>query len=173
MNRTLPILAALFLLTGCPPEGMRPQTPLDLTKPETPLEFTRITPDGQPVIVSGMSVPEQIAVFDQASFADQWQRVFANRDPAPAPPAVDFHSDFVVFAALGERSSGGYAIDVVRALGGGSNVLVEIQATAPGRNCPVPLVITQPVDIVRIKRPADGPLSVRYESSLVTRDCTK
>ena len=99
------------------------------------------------------------------------RQAFAGRSPAPAVPAVDFATEFVVVAALGEHPTGGYMIEVAGALADAGGVLVGIRATAPGKGCPVTLAFTQPLDIVKIKRPSAGAVPVRFEEKLVSTDC--
>jgi len=163
MNRVLPLMAvATFLLTGCPTDGLRP---------DRALGFVRITPDGTPVHHSGLTDPARLAVFDEAAFAETWARAFASREPAALPPAVDFASEFVVFVALGEKPSGGYAIEVSGALEEDGAVVVGVIATSPGKNCPVTLAMTQPLDVVRVKRPGTGKPAVSFAEKSVTTDC--
>jgi hypothetical protein len=162
MKTTLWIGAAALLLgTGCMENGMNPGTPL---------EVTRITPDGAAVYSSGMVEPLRTAVFDKAKFAEYWSQAFANRNPAPALPEVDFSREFVVVAALGERSSGGFAIEVSGA-DGEKGVEVQIATTAPGKNCVVSLAMTQPVDFVKVARPTSGPTPVTFVEKTTVRDC--
>ncbi len=163
MSRSLPLIAAVLLVSGCPSEGTRPGAPIDVT---------RITPEAPaPVAYSRLAEPLRTAVFDATTFAELWNRAFGGRDPAPPPPAVDFSTHFVVFAALGERSSGGYAIEVTGAVHDAGGVLVGVLSTAPGKDCAVTLAMTQPLDVVRIRRPATGALPVRFEERLVTKNC--
>jgi hypothetical protein len=165
MNQALPLLAvtAVLLVGGCPSDGTRPGTPIDVT---------RITPDAPSLVYhSQLGDPLRTAIFDAATFTETWNRAFASRDPLPEVPAVDFATEFVVVAALGERSSGGYAIEVAGAVSEANGVVVGIKATAPGKGCPVSLALTQPLDIVKLKRPSPGSLPVRFEERLVSTDC--
>lgn len=161
MNRVLPLMAvATFLLTGCPDDSLSPGRALD---------FTRITPHSNSVHSSGLSDPLRLAVFDAPAFAEVWGRAFANHDPKPPVPEVDFTTDFVVVVALGERSSGGYAIEVAGARAEGSGVVIGVLATSPGKGCPVTLAMTQPLDIVKVKRPGPAdPLASFVEKQAVT-----
>ena len=164
MSRTLPVLVvAVVLASGCPSDGTRPGAPIDVT---------RITPEAPNTVgYSGLKDPLRQAIFDAATFAGVWSQAFAGRSPAPAVPAVDFATEFVVVAALGEHPTGGYMIEVAGALADAGGVLVGIRATAPGKGCPVTLAFTQPLDIVKIKRPSAGAVPVRFEEKLVSTDC--
>lgn len=164
MSRSLPLIAAAVLLfSGCPSDGTRPGVPIDVT---------RITPEApSTVFYSQLKDPLRTAVFDAATFEEIWKRAFAGRDPVPAPPQVDFTTHFVVVAALGERSSGGYAIEVSGAMREHDGVVVGVLSTSPGKGCSVSLAMTQPLDVVMIKRPASGPVPVRFEEKFATRNC--
>ncbi len=163
MNRTLPILFAAVLLTSCPHNGLRPGAPIDLT---------RITP-GAParVYYSGLRDAGRTAVFDAATFETVWQHAFKGLDPAPPVPAVDFSREFVIVAALGERSSGGYAIDVTGAALQGNVVVADVLTTSPGKTCVVTRALSQPLDIVKLPLPASGRPEVSFLEQSVVRDC--
>lgn len=154
--------AALLLVAGCNENG---------TRPDTPLEVTRITPQGQPVYYSGMMEPLRAAVFDEAKFAEYWNQAFSANDPGAVMPKVDFSREFVVVVALGERSSGGHAVEVTGADGEGDGVEVAIVTTTPGKNCVVTLSMTRPLDFVKITRPTSGPTPVTFVEKTTVRDC--
>jgi len=50
-------------------------------------------------------------------------------------------------------------------------VLVGVKTTTPGKGCPVTLAMTQPADIVKLKRPSAGTVRVRFEERVVSTDC--
>lgn len=163
MNRTLPILATALFLTGCPQNSTGPKAPMDLT---------RITPEAPAAVYySGLGQAQRTAVFDEPTFAAIWAHAFANRQPAPPLPSVDFAREFVIVAALGERASGGYAISVARAGHEGDEVTAEIVTTSPGKNCMVTLAMTQPLDIVKLALPAKGAVPVRFVEKAVVENC--
>lgn len=154
--------AALLLVAGCNESG---------TRPDTPLEITHITPQGQPVYYSGMMEPVLAAVFEQAKLVEYWTQAFPDRDPATELPKVDFSREFVVVAALGERSSGGNEIEVTHADGEGAGVEVVVLTTTPGKSCVVTLATTRPVDFVKITRPTSGPTPVTFVERTTSLNC--
>lgn len=164
MNRVLPLMAvATFLLTGCPSDGLRPGRDLDVT---------RITPNAPATLtMSGYQEPMRLAVFDAATFAEVWGRAFAFQDPVPKPPDVDFATEFVVAAALGGRATGGYAIEVVGAREEDGGVVVALVTTSPGKGCPVTLATTQPLDIVKVKRPGRADPHLSFAEKQVVTNC--
>lgn len=163
MNRTLPIAAAALLLTSCPHNSTRPGAPIDVT---------RITPEApSAVYYSGLREAQRTAVYDQATFAQVWEHAFKNREPLPPLPDVDFASEFVIVAALGERATGGFSIAVTRASSEGEAVAAEVVTTTPGKDCVVTMAMSQPLDIVRLPRPAAGSVPVRFVEKVVAEDC--
>lgn len=164
MNQALPLfaVAALLLAGGCPSDGV---------SPNVPLEVTRITPSGAPVGYSGLASPTRLAIFDAATFAETWGRAFANHDPKPALPQVDFAHEFVVVAAMGVQGTGGYAIEVSGAATDDVGVVVGVKLTVPGKGCVVTQASTQPTDIVKVKRPSSGTVRVSFEEQTSKTDC--
>ncbi len=164
MNHTLPLIAvaALLLAGGCPSDSV---------SPGGPLEVTRIMPGGAPVGHSGLTSPMRLAIFEAGTFAETWERAFANHDPRPALPQVDFAHEFVVVTAMGEQATGGYAIEVSGAATDDVGAVIGVKLTLPGKGCPVTLATTQPIDIVKVKRPSSGTVRVRFEEQTSSTDC--
>lgn len=101
---------------------------------------------------------------DTETLAQFWERARV-RDPLPA---VDFSQRMVIIAALGERRTGGYRIDIRQVLATDAGVRVEIRAATPGENCLVSQALTQPFHIVSV--PArSGP--VRFSIEHDTIEC--
>lgn len=164
MNQALPLLAvAVLLVSGCPENG---------TRPDVPLEVHRIMPAGSGAAsYSGFQDPVRLAVFDTETFAEAWERAFANLDPKPPVPEVDFAREFVVVASMGARATGGYRIEVVDAAAAGGSAIVVVKSSSPGKGCVVTQATSTPLDIVRIERPSKGLVPVRFDEQSVTTDC--
>ena len=140
-----------------------------LTAPPVSVTVTRITPNAPATLSYSGYLSETRAVIDNAAdLAAAWSRALALQADPPAPPDVDFTHDRVLLVALGERATGGYGIEVARADRVGSDVVVEVLSTSPGRGCVVSDALTQPVDIVKIPRDSG---TVRFEESTAVRDC--
>lgn len=65
---------------------------------------------------------------------------------------IDFGKDMLVAVFLGERSSGGYGIEVSRIIETQDAVEVTVIEASPGSGCPVTLALTQPYHIVKIRK---------------------
>ena len=118
---------------------------------------------------SDLSEPAELVVHDAASWEGTWERLTAATVPAPDRPVVDFSRDVVLVVAAGERPSGGWrvTVDAVRpAADGGLDVTYTVAGPAP--ECFTTQVITAPVDVVRVPRPAG---TVRFAARTLLEPC--
>lgn len=165
MRRSLLIGAAVFLVAGCVDDASH------VVGPVTPTELTRITPNAPSILYfSGLVEPARMVINDPATFASVWARVFVKLSEAPPLPNVDFGREQVIVAALGEKPSSGYGIEVASVDVEGDEVVVGVVSTTVGGGCGASQVLTQPVDIVKIPLPRMG---VRFAEHAAVRDCSK
>ncbi len=129
----------------------------------SPLPIERLTPVGG-AQHSGLTDELRLAVHDPISFAGLWKKAW----PEAPVPDVDFATHTVLVVAMGEQSSGGYAIQVAAAAAGAGGLDVEVLSVSPGPGCAVPTVMTQPVDIVSVA--AHG-LTARFDEEHVVTPC--
>lgn len=90
-----------------------------------------------------------LLVDDAAAFDALWQQHVAGFEPTPP---MDFSRYAVVAVFLGSVSHGGVSIAVRSASLSVTRLDVTTQVTAPGPNCFVTWVMTQPCHIVRVPR---------------------
>ncbi len=119
-------------------------------------------------VFSGVIDARRLVVRDRESWLALWDEIVGARTPRPDPPVVDFGNEMVIFAAMGQRGSGGHsiAIEDVRPDDGGLTVVVR--ETAPGSGCFVTQALTAPVSAVRVAA-RGGP--VRFIEERETQDC--
>lgn len=95
--------------------------------------------------------------------AAAWEAAWAGAQQGATgdkPPAVDFARDMVVIVNDGDRSSGGHAVRVDGTSAGANGGLVlHVTRTQPGPNCMSTMVMTAPIDVVRVPRAA-GPVTL-------------
>lgn len=85
--------------------------------------------------------------------ATRWNALWAAHDPwQSTPPSVDFTQDVVLAVFAGRRSTSGHSIQVTNLNLSVATLDVRTFEVAPGRNCNVLFVITQPFDFVRVPR---------------------
>jgi hypothetical protein len=99
---------------------------------------------------SGFSGAMRSVVSDSKAWASTW-RQFSCCAPAPD---VDFTRDRVLVAALGRRSTAGYAITIDSAVGFDAGTVVYVTAFDAG-GCLEPQVETQPAQAVRLPQPLE------------------
>lgn len=161
MQRLL-ISCACLAVAGCIGRGARP-----VASPDDPVALERITPTApQIAYYSSLGRPERLLVRDARTLADVWTRAFG---PDVRVPSVDFDHERVIVAALGERASGGYGIEVMSAVLESGELVVDVASTSPGRDCVVSLALTRPVDVVKVRLRAG---SARFREQSLVRDCS-
>lgn len=88
-------------------------------------------------------------VRDAAAWSRTWTEVQATRT---APPPVDFDGQLALVACLGERRSGGHAIEIVSVEVTDTELIVSVRVTSPAAGAITTQALTQPFHIVRVAR---------------------
>jgi hypothetical protein len=83
-------------------------------------------------------------------------------------PPIDFAREVIVFAAMGTRPSGGFAIEIVRAVPAGGVFDVVVTERSAGAECATPAAVTEPAAAVRVPR---SDLPVRWIERTVVSSC--
>lgn len=107
---------------------------------------------------SGLRQSYQAAIDSEAAWRSFWSRVYANREPAPALRPVDFRRDRVIAVAIGEQPTGGYGVSIERIEETGGRLDVHYRRTCPASGSFNILLLTQPVQAVRLARSALRPV---------------
>jgi hypothetical protein len=139
---------------------------------DIPAEATQIAAEQVRTLLkeysSGVTAPARDVIRSAQKWSDFWAQVYANRTPTPALPAVNFNEKMVVAVAQGQKSTGGYSIDVVELYRLGNDLYVVAKETKPGRNCFTTQALTQPVNAVELPR-VDG--NVYFITREVVTEC--
>jgi len=117
---------------------------------------------------SGFGARRRLVVRDQATWDSVWTRFSGSVQPVPEPPAVDFATQMVVVASMGQRSSGGFVIAIEAVSENDQGILVRVRESSPGRNCLVTAALTSPATL-RIVPASTKPVSFR--EIVETRNC--
>lgn len=117
---------------------------------------------------SGLRDADRRVIREEDPFEAWWSEAQAAVDPPPVAPAVDFDRRMVVAAAMGQRSTGGYAIEIVDARREDEELWVTVRETSPGDGCAVTQAMTAPVVAVAVPAVAGEVHFVEEES---TRSC--
>ncbi|HEY8210989.1 MAG TPA: protease complex subunit PrcB family protein [Myxococcaceae bacterium] len=117
---------------------------------------------------SGFKEPARLVIRDQQAWASAWATLMKPNPGASGPPIVDFSSEMVILAAMGERNRGGFGIDMTEAALASDALYVSVLETSPGVSCVTTDAITSPVALTRVAR-YDG--EVKFSENARTTDC--
>lgn len=135
MHRALVLGLLALSLTGCPATrqvaGPQPMQPL---AQET---------------YSAAKAPRREVLRDPAAWQALWSELQVARRIAPP---FDFERQMVLFAALGERRTGGYAIEIVRAEIVEGRLIVHVRETRPQPGALATMALTAPFHAVAVPR---------------------
>ena len=109
---------------------------------------------------SGDQEPAQLVLRSQEAWRQVWERHEALLIHAPEQPPVDFHKEMVLAVFLGQRPTGGFAIEIKAVDTRADALHVLVEETSPPPEAMVTQAFTSPYHIVRLKRVA---LPVQFE----------
>lgn len=161
----LTLSAAVLLFNGncgARPPATSAQTADDVvTAPSQ--SFTRLASRS----TSGFTEPLELVVRGAVELAAAWKTLNQGL-PGNPPPEIDFGRSIVVVIALGERSTGGYAVHVESVERTGGALVIRYAATSPGRECMTTQALSAPVEVIRVDHTAG---TVRFERAEAVRPC--
>lgn len=117
---------------------------------------------------SGVTTTQRRAIRNGEEYAALWEQLNSRSTPAAPAPSVDFGAEMVVFASLGERSTGGYSINIRHVTVLRDTLLVLATERAAGPSCLVTAAFSQPTDIRVVPRTT---LPVRFRIRQEQLDC--
>src|SRR5262245_26021158 len=113
MKYSLPLFLLFFAFAGLSVLNANQDT----NKEGTPVPFTDLDPK-QPgprrafSYNSGISKPLRVVIRDRDEWMEVWKQITNLQRPQPAAPDIDFSREMLIVVAMGQRSSGGFAIIV-------------------------------------------------------------
>jgi len=110
---------------------------------------------------SGVREPLQIVIRDQQPWITLWARHSSIENKPSSPPQIDFSAEMVVGLFLGQKSTGGYSVEITRAELDGSNLRLYYRERSPTPGAMVTQVLTQPYHLVRLPRHEASPAFYR------------
>jgi hypothetical protein len=111
-----------------------------------PMAFQEIP--GAKTQLSSHRQRSRTVIRDAAAWEAFWQGIVANISPAPDAPVFDFDRQMVLAAAMGQRTSGGYAISIDSLFLSQGTVFALVTSVSPGPDCGAAAVMTAPVAAV-------------------------
>jgi hypothetical protein len=101
---------------------------------------------------SGIREPLQIVVRNQDEWNAIWKR-HSSIDKSPRPaPSIDFNREMVVGIFLGEKSTGGYEVEILRGEKQNSSLYFYYREKSPAPGAIVTQVLTQPFHFVKVAK---------------------
>ncbi len=116
---------------------------------------------------SGDVGAQRTVVANAFTWAAVWAQVYGDNS---SPPAVDFGTDRVLVAALGQHATGGFDIRIDSIAQFEHGTVAYVTTVAPGSSCFTTAALTQPVHILRV--PADLAQDVMFEDQVVVHECS-
>lgn len=111
--------------------------------------------------------PAEQVLRSPAELAAVWRGIHPGVSGDPVP-TVDFTKRMVVFLAMGQRRTGGYALHFDGVSNAPGGALVRYTVTAPGPDCMTAQMLTAPVELVSVPR-VDG--TVQFQRKQVVGTC--
>ena len=113
---------------------------------------------------SGVREFQQQIARNQREWKTLWQRHSATETNTPPPPVVDFNREIVVAVFLGEKPTGGFAVEIVRVGPQNGELAIDFREINPASGAMVAQGLTQPFHIVRIDGEVGTKVTFRRES---------
>lgn len=77
-------------------------------------------------------------------FEKEWTRAFDGMDMPPEKPEVDFTKSWVIAGYMGEKSNGGFQMDIDSIINKNDTLIITIKHIQPGVNCISSMAIEYP-----------------------------
>jgi len=113
---------------------------------------------------SGVREPTQVVIRSRDDWLVFWGRHARMQAGPPSAPPVDFSREMVVALFMGERPTGGYAIEITRVERADSGLAVHYRSKGPDQGAMLTQALTQPFHLIKLPRD-DGPVRFVPESS--------
>lgn len=115
---------------------------------------------------SGVTEARRDVIRSDSAWTAFWETVHGTRSPRPEAPEIDFGRRTVIAVAMGQRPTGGHAIDIEAIHRNDGALHVVVLETSPGPSCGTTQALTQPVLAVGVPA-AEGRVTF-HEDSAVT-----
>ena len=132
----------------------------EIRKVETRLSMTSVE-KGQR---SGIREALQTVIRNRDEWNAFWKRHASTNTPPALAPIVDFDREMVVGIFLGEKSTGGYEVEIVRAERRDSALYFYYREESPPPGAMVTQALTQPFHLVRVAKYQNPQIIFRRDS---------
>ncbi len=98
---------------------------------------------------SGHKSSGEYAIRNEEEWNTLWNQVTADRIPQPKAPSVDFETQMVLGVFLGERTSGGYSIEISRIRETENSLEVYVTEKTPQFGMMSASALSQPCHLIK------------------------
>lgn len=88
----------------------------------------------------------------QEKWKELWEKTYAEVEPKPELPEVDFEKNTVLAIFAGEFSGGGYRVEVEKVVDAERSVQVSVKLESPSNSCATTAALTQPFKIIKLEK---------------------
>jgi len=131
-----------------------------VSKVETPLSIATVVRGHR----SGIREPLQTVIRKQDEWNAFWKRHSSIETNPQLAPSVDFDREMVVGIFLGEKPTGGYEVEIVRAERRDSSLYFYYREKSPPPGAMVTQALTQPFHLVRVAKYDNPQIVFRRDS---------
>jgi hypothetical protein len=100
----------------------------------------------------GLREPARMVITDPVVWEATWAKANSHLAPVPKAPRVDFAKEMVALAALGEKPTAGWSVEIVGARREGGRLRILYAERGPPKDAVAAAVITRPWHAVVLPR---------------------
>lgn len=108
--------------------------------------------------VSGVTSPRTLVIKSEEEWQRLWAQHAAARARTPGPPQIDFSREMVIAVFAGERTTGGFTVEVTAIDVSSGAIRVTYQESGPPPDSFLTQALTQPYHLVTTPR-VEGPVT--------------
>ena len=113
---------------------------------------------------SGITEATNRVIRAEGDWEKLWKRHGALRVPPEPAPAVDFEKEMVVAVLMGQKPTGGHAVEIKRIEATASRLRITVERNEPGPDAIVTQALTAPFHFVAVRRSELKPEFVAVEA---------
>jgi hypothetical protein len=115
---------------------------------------------------SGVVEPRQVVIKDKASWERLWREHQSGNQPQRPAPEIDFAREMVIFVAMGQQFSGGFAIEIEKVEAARRQLRIAFQRKAPPSGAMVSQALSAPFEIVAVPKSDSPPEFVEIKDAV-------
>jgi len=102
--------------------------------------------------LSGITRARQEVIKDKTGWEKTWAQHSRNEGARGKIPEIDFTKEMVVLVTMGQKNTGGYAIDIVQVEAADKRLKISVSRKSPPRGAMVTQALTAPFHFVAVPK---------------------